>query len=1736
MKKKFTASIKTIALFLFVFSFTALTFGSVREGQKSAPQNSGSLKKVVNGLTTALISGIDKTVPIKFPNPTDPTKYISTSAGTFKGTVDGTFANFFCVDVQHPLQIAPATYTEDGFVTKPILYIINNYYPFTAYPYAGAASTVQIEAAATQVAIWHYTDNLDASTVDNVSVKTRALQIISDTDANYNSFYPFETLIIVPANQSLINGKPGSFYVSTFDADGNPSPNITVNLSTSAGSLSSTTVTTGANGNSALITLTQGAGTSAVISASATLNSMKGTRYVHTSGPDAYQKLVLVTHTVKTITETANVNWYTPQVCDLKGYTTYTQGGWGSKGNSTPGKIRDLNFSTVFPTGLVIGSTYKLTLTSALAVQNFLPQGGTAAAFNANYTNPTSTSAGVLGGQMVALKLNIAYGDAGKLGTNANKFSELVIATGPFTGKTVAEFFALAETAIGGGSLNGFTFSQFNEAATALNENFDNGTVDKGFLTCKTVDVKASIGDKVWIDTDKDGVQDAGENGLANVTVKLYNCNNVLISTTTTNASGNYLFDKLNPGDYYVVFELPTGYLFTGQDLGGDDAKDSDADISTGKTICTTLSPNENDLTWDAGVYLAPCKNKIGDFIWRDLDRDGVQDLGEPGIKNVVVELLKGTTVVATTLTGTDGKYEFANLDDGTYNVRVASSNYATGGVLFSTSQTKWYSTTKNGGGDDTKDSDANKNESVQVVLNCNSNITVDFGYYKTCVTITKTANVTKAKPGDKITYTFTVENCGDVQHHGGIDVFDKMLNKTSPYKIKHIDLLDPNQSTTFTMEYTVKSSDCGDLINEVTAEAHPVDGSAYVTDKSTFTVKVECEAPCTSEWTVNLPADQNVCEYGPKEFTINGSVSVTPNPSKGYLVTSWNVVYPNDGSVDNSTKTTTVEISGNTNFTIKPVWPGIRSTDQVVEVRYSVLVLDCNQNPLGKEITGKLSWTPIVCPPPPSKDADLKIEKSASTPNPKCGDNYFYTVKVTNMGPGEAKAVQVIDLLPNGVEFVSSNATAGTYNKTTGLWSVGDIANGAFATLTLNVKANCDQINNSVFDLGVAKGFNLFVIQDLNQPSADAEGKIAVGRDASLTAYTVGNKLIQNSGDVLVVGRTLTFVSGSVHNGNVAYGYSSNLPADPVSVDGTVRKDNPINFAAAKTFLENLSTTLKDYAVTGTTTFQFGRITLAGNNPYLNVFYVKGLDLSVANDLQVDVPNGSAVLVNIDGINPTWTGGNVINGNSSKNVLYNFYEAKTLKIFAIGIEGSILAPFADLNFSSVINGQAIVKNMTGTGQFNLSLFEGNIPADKKIVNIASVSGSLTNDPNSANNSSSYTVNVTNFNPNPNTGNNGSGATGGTWSEVGSFAAGEIVYTLAFDNTSTYAGTMGGKIYKSTDGGKNWTRINNGMNVGWIWSIAFHNNVMFASTEKGVYKYSNSAWTLTALKDVDVRALLSSGGKLYAGVWGKGVFVSTDGSAWSEFNTNLTNKAVQALTASKDGSIFAGTAGGGVFKLFAGESSWYNYKLGNDVVWALGSNANGIYASTLGDGLYISLDNGANWQKSSLNQQFIYSIISDKNNKIFASSYTSGVFTSVNDGSTWQTLGMGGFGVSSLVTSQTKNELFAGTRDGKIFKIEFGTVGVEDNTELPAEYVLSQNYPNPFNPETVIEFALPVNGRFSLKIYNVLGQEVAVLANKDFAIGKYKITFNASNISSGIYFYQLNGSGVNIVKKMMLLK
>lgn len=92
------------------------------------------------------------------------------------------------------------------------------------------------------------------------------------------------------------------------------------------------------------------------------------------------------------------------------------------------------------------------------------------------------------------------------------------------------------------------------------------------------------------------------------------------------------------------------------------------------------------------------------------------------------------------------------------------------------------------------------------------------------------------------------------------------------------------------------------------------------------------------------------------------------------------------------------------------------------------------------------------------------------------------------------------------------------------------------------------------------------------------------------------------------------------------------------------------------------------------------------------------------------------------------------------------------------------------------------------------------------------------------------------------------------------------------------------------------------------------------------------------------------------------------------------------------------------------------------------------------------------------------------------------------------------------------------------------------NLQMPKEYKLEQNFPNPFNPTTSINYSIPKSGLVTLKVYNVFGQEVSTLVNEVKNNGNYSIDFNASNLSSGVYYYELTSGNFVQTKRMMLIK
>jgi hypothetical protein len=209
---------------------------------------------------------------------------------------------------------------------------------------------------------------------------------------------------------------------------------------------------------------------------------------------------------------------------------------------------------------------------------------------------------------------------------------------------------------------------------------------NSGTVNCSvTVNCNGQIGDFVWQDLNNNGCQDAGEPGIPNVTVQLYSgaCGTAgtLVATTTTDSTGHYLFSGLCPGTYQVAITTPAGFTATTPNVGCKDTTqppytaDRDSKCVCGNTspciTCVTLTAaNPINLNVDCGYV---CNGQIGDFVWNDLNGNGCQNAGEPGIPGVRVDLYSGcglsNSLVASTLTDTNGHYLFSGLCAGTYTV-----------------------------------------------------------------------------------------------------------------------------------------------------------------------------------------------------------------------------------------------------------------------------------------------------------------------------------------------------------------------------------------------------------------------------------------------------------------------------------------------------------------------------------------------------------------------------------------------------------------------------------------------------------------------------------------------------------------------------------------------------------------------------------------------------------------------------------------------------------------------------------------------------------------------------------------------------------------------------------------------------------------------------------------------------------------------------------------------------------
>lgn len=193
-----------------------------------------------------------------------------------------------------------------------------------------------------------------------------------------------------------------------------------------------------------------------------------------------------------------------------------------------------------------------------------------------------------------------------------------------------------------------------------------------------------------------------------------------------------------------------------------------------------------------------------------------------------------------------------------------------------------------------------------------------------------------------------------------------------------------------------------------------------------------------------------------------------------------------------------------------------------------------------------------------------------------------------------------------------------------------------------------------------------------------------------------------------------------------------------------------------------------------------------------------------------------------------------------------------------------------------------------------------------------------------------------------------------------------------------------------------------------------------------------------------------------------------------------------------------------------------------------------VYKTTDGGNSWTIVLNGADVGVNSFTSVEVH-----KENPDTVYAGTSGkIFYTTDAGITWGIYNntFTGYYIIGIFQIPSSDTLIVAAGDG-VFKVYDSVVGVDDSrTSSPERFALEQNYPNPFNPSTKIRFEVPGSGFMSLKVFDLLGQEVATLVNEELKPGSYEVTWDASGMASGVYFYRLTTGTFTETKKLVHLR
>jgi photosystem II stability/assembly factor-like uncharacterized protein len=380
-----------------------------------------------------------------------------------------------------------------------------------------------------------------------------------------------------------------------------------------------------------------------------------------------------------------------------------------------------------------------------------------------------------------------------------------------------------------------------------------------------------------------------------------------------------------------------------------------------------------------------------------------------------------------------------------------------------------------------------------------------------------------------------------------------------------------------------------------------------------------------------------------------------------------------------------------------------------------------------------------------------------------------------------------------------------------------------------------------------------------------------------------------------------------------------------------------------------------------------------------------------------------------------------------------------------------------------------------------------------------------------------------------------------------------------------YVSTLGG-VLKSIDGGKNWNHKSKGIYDTDNYSLGINPqsaNTIFAGSLRGfVYRTTDGGdnWvektsglppsdlSRNAVRDFLFHPLNVN--TVYTSMASGKTFISTNsGDSWVEYKVNNNTESIRFLdisTSSRNVWYAYNVTGGKLYRSSDYGVTWSPKKSALSL-YSIFLDANTpdiLYADQLSNSTHNiskSSDGGVTWNivYPNMNITDIYSLPGNQN-ILFASTMNSGVLKSTDGGSTWVQMNSGlPYLTCNMVRSLagTTNSFFVATYGGSVFAYNYTPTGIREEVEvLPNEYILCDNYPNPFNPSTKIKIGLHKNVFTQLTIYDALGREVKKLISDKLNSGYHEVEFNASGLTSGMYFYSLQAGDFTQTKKMILLK